>query len=260
MTENNNFWLPAVVLFSAVLLAGTIFAVGGNINSNISGLATVLSSGNTMVKTAEPTVLQPSVNSGDSANNAAAIQTKDLIDGAAGVQGNENAPVILVEFSDYQCPFCRSWFNDSKGQLNDYIQQGKVLFVYHDFPLNSIHPMAETYAEAARCAGEQGKYFEFHDKVYSEQNKYGNGTVSSLTKDDVKQWAVDLGLDSTQFNSCLDSSKYSSQINAGLSLGTQLGVQGTPSFLIGKPDEQPQLIRGAQPYSTFKSLIDSLLS
>ncbi len=267
MNENN---LLLAVIFSAVLLSATIFVVGGNLSESVSGISIIAS--DTEKTNNKDSGNSDTVNLGDSdsgntkqantntGNSGSTIKLSDLLDTAAGIEGNENAKVIVIEYSDYQCPFCRSWFNSSKPLIDDYVKQGKVLFAYKDFPLNNIHPMAKPYAEAARCAGDQGKYFEFHDKIYSEQNALGTGTVSSITKDDVKQWAVNLGLNSTEFNSCFDSGKYSDAVESNLLEGGKFGVQGTPSFLIGLADGEGQLIRGAQPAATFKSVIDALLS
>lgn len=193
-------------------------------------------------------------------------EIKGLLDGEAASLGDPTAKIVVIEYSDYQCPFCRRWFNDVKSQLDkEYIETGKVQFIYKDFPL-SFHPMAIPYAQAARCAGEQDssgnydKYWEYHDKIFEEQQKFGSGTISNLTVDDIKQWAEELGLDTTQFNSCLDSGKYANDVQANFSEGQGVGVSGTPSFIIGKRDGTGQLIVGAQPYSVFKSTIDALLN
>ena len=99
-----------------------------------------------------------------------------------------------------------------------------------------------------------------HDKIFEEQNKFGQGTISNLAQEDIKNWASDLGLDSGTFNSCLDSGKYAQDIQANFVEGQQVGVSGTPSFVIGKRDGTGQLIVGAQPYSVFKSAIEANLN
>lgn len=252
--------LPITIIIAALVLSGTIFFVGNSINQNVSGLAAAVKgtafagtdlgtqTGNSGNPSPQPQAPSPT----------ATVETKSLIKNAAQTLGSKDAKIVVVEFSDYQCPFCRSWFNSAKTQLdNDYIKNGKVLFVYKDFPL-SFHPMAPVYAEAARCSGEQGKYWEMHDKIFAEQDKKGQGTVFDLTKDDVNNWAKQLGLKETEFNSCLDSGKFSQEIQANFDEGAQLGVSGTPSFFIGKIDGTAQKIVGAQPYSVFKQAIDSL--
>lgn len=173
--------------------------------------------------------------------------------------GDKNAPVVMIEFSDFQCPFCRRFFDQTLSQVKtDYIDTGKVLFVYRDFPLDSLHPQATPAAEAAQCANEQGKFWEYHDNIFEEQNKQGSGTVQ-FSNDDLKEWAADLSLDTTQFNSCLDSGKYSSEVSSDFQDGVNVGVSGTPTIFIGSPESGYQKIVGAQPYSVIKSVIDEEL-
>jgi len=257
MSKENNFLFYGIILFSVLVLSVTVFLVGSNLSNSFSGMAITPSQNSGNTKSLKPSVPELQQNSG---SENSVILMSDLIDNAAGIEGNPDAQVIVIEYSDFQCPFCRTWFNESKSQLNEYIEDGKVLFVYKDFPLSNIHPMAVSFAEAARCSGEQDKYFEFHDLIYSEQDKFGSNTVTQISSSDLKDWAVELNLDSDEFNSCLDSGKFSDEIQANLVEGSSFGVQGTPSFLIGKANGEPQLIRGAQPFSTFKSVIDSLLN
>lgn len=174
-------------------------------------------------------------------------------------KGNKNADVYVIEFSDFQCPFCRRFYTQTLNQLDEeYIKTGKIYFVYRDFPLDSIHPMANPAAQAAECANEQGKFWEYHDKIFDEQNKLGSGTVQFST-DDLKQWAVDIGLDAEKFNQCLDSGKYAQEVKKDFQDGVNAGVTGTPTFFIGNPKDGYIPIVGAQPYSVIKQVIDSQL-
>ncbi|MDO8624850.1 MAG: DsbA family protein, partial [Candidatus Diapherotrites archaeon] len=125
------------------------------------------------------------------------------------------------------------------------------------FPL-SFHPLAEPFAHAARCAGEQNKFWEMHDRIFIEQAKFGTGTVSNVTLDTIKGWSTEMGFNSTQFNSCVDSKKYASQIQANTRDGTNFGVSGTPSFVIGTRNGTGQLMVGAQPYATMQAAIAAL--
>ncbi|RME18035.1 MAG: DsbA family protein [Bdellovibrio sp.] len=173
--------------------------------------------------------------------------------------GSSDAPLVIVEFSDFQCPYCRRFYAESFSQIkSNYIDTGKVQFIYRDFPL-SFHPMSQKSAEAAECANDQGKFLEFHDKIFDEQNKLGQGTVQ-YSVDDIKAWAKDIGLNTEQFNSCLDSGKYAQEVQKDFADGSALGVQGTPSFYIAKRGQGGQLLVGAQPYSVFKQVIDGLLA
>ncbi|MBI2173124.1 MAG: thioredoxin domain-containing protein [Candidatus Aenigmarchaeota archaeon] len=174
--------------------------------------------------------------------------------------GDRNAKVMVIEFSDFQCPFCRRFYIQTLPQLEkDYIDTGKILFVYRDFPLDSIHPGARPAAAAAECADEQGKWKEYHDKIFDEQNKQGEGTVQ-LGVDDLKKWASDIGLDTQQFNQCLDSNKYDAEVSKDFQDGVQAGVSGTPTFYIGSPQNGYIELVGAQPYSIIKQVIDQELS
>jgi protein-disulfide isomerase len=178
---------------------------------------------------------------------------KDVSIDDDAVLGKSNAPVTIIEFSDFQCPFCRTWWKANFEQLKkDYIDTGKVKFVYRDYPL-AFHPMAEPSAQAAECAKEQNKYWEFHDKLFVEQDKLGQGTVT-YTVNDLKKWASQIGLDSSKFNQCLDSGKFKSEIAKDVADATAAGVTGTPSFFING-----RSIVGAQPYATFKAMIDAEL-
>ncbi len=160
------------------------------------------------------------------------------------VRGNFDAPVTLVEFSDFECPFCERVFPTLNKILSDY--QGKVRLVYKYFPLN-FHPNAQKAAEAAECASEQGKFWEYHDKLFANQ-------PSGFGIDKFKQWAKDLGLNAAQFNSCLDSGKYAQKVQQDFQEGQQKGVNGTPATFVNG-----QLVSGAQPYNVFKQAIDNLL-
>ncbi|UCD03461.1 MAG: DsbA family protein [Candidatus Aenigmatarchaeota archaeon] len=161
------------------------------------------------------------------------------------VLGEANAPITMIEFSDYECPFCTRFWEQTLPQIKtNYIDTGKVKFVYRDFPL-SFHPNAQKAAEAAECAGEQGMYWEMHDKLFET----GQLDVSSL-----KQHAVNLNLDSSQFDSCLDSGKYASEVQKDMQEGASAGVSGTPTFFINGIK-----VVGAQPYAAFQQVIDAQL-
>ncbi len=164
--------------------------------------------------------------------------------------GKDNAPVTVIEFSDFQCPFCSRFRDQTFDQIKtNYIDTGKIKFVYRDFPLSSIHPMAENGAEAAECANEQGKFWEMHDVLFAKQDEWTTTGVSAL-----KGYAKDLGLDTDKFNSCLDSNKYKDEIAKDFQDGVTAGVQGTPSFFINGKQ-----LSGAQPFTAFQTAIDAEL-
>jgi protein-disulfide isomerase len=163
-------------------------------------------------------------------------------------QGKEDAPVTLIEFSDFQCPFCGRFYSETESQILDqYVKTGKLRFVYKDFPLDSIHPQATPAALAARCAGEQGKFWEYHDLIFKNQQ--------SLSDSLYKQLASQLKLDQDKFNSCYSGKKYLKEIRADFQEGSAAGVTGTPGFLLNG-----QLIVGAQPFSVFQQAIEAALA
>ncbi len=170
------------------------------------------------------------------------------------VWGDENAPVTIIEFSDYQCPFCRVFWEESLPTIEkDYIDTGKVKFVYRDFPLSS-HAMALPYAEAAECSGDQGKYWDMHDKIFEEQAELGRGTITQITLEDLADWSAELDLDLEAFDECMASGKHRDEVLKDLDDGSMAGVQGTPSFFING-----KIIRGALPLEAFIEAIESEL-
>jgi len=159
--------------------------------------------------------------------------------------GPEDAPITIVEFSDYQCPYCRRW-NEEVYQplLNAY--PGQIRLVYRHFPLTSIHPDALPAAEASMCANEQNSFWQFHDKLFSSDS-LGSSTYT--------QYAQDIGLDMTAFKSCIDEHKYQDVVQADLDFAVGLGVRSTPTFFING-----LAIVGAQPLDIFKQVIDQELA
>ena len=161
------------------------------------------------------------------------------------VRGDFNAPITLVEFSDFECPFCARHYSTMNKILSEY--SGKVKWVFKHFPLR-FHPNAQKAAEASECAAEQGKFWEYHDKLFEN---FSQGY--SLEK--FKQWAKDLGLNSGKFNDCLDSGKFAQKVQADYQEGIQKGVKGTPATFVNG-----RLVSGALPYEVFKQIIESLLN
>jgi len=178
-------------------------------------------------------------------------QAAPIVDVSAdddAMKGDENAPVTIIEFSDFQCPFCARFYTDTLPELDEkYIKTGKVKLVYRDFPLENIHPNARPAAEAAECAHEQGKYYQFHDKLFENQQ--------DLSVENYKKWAAELKLKTTQFNNCVDSKKYADEVTKDLADGSEAGVTGTPAFFVNG-----RFISGAQPFSVFEGLIEEALN
>jgi protein-disulfide isomerase len=177
-------------------------------------------------------------------------------------KGAQGARVVIVELSDYQCPFCGRYAHETWPQIEkDYIRTGKVTYVFSALPLESIHPQALKAAEAAYCAGEQEKYWEMHDQLFNNQQALGVRELSLH--------AQAIGLNVPTFQQCLFSEKYAPKIRAGIAEASNVGIQGTPTFLFGltTPNSSQlkvlKLVSGAQPYTAFKTVktaIDSLLN
>ena len=161
------------------------------------------------------------------------------------VLGNNSAPVTIVEFSDFQCPFCLRASPTLK-QLRDTYGD-KVRVVWKDYPLTQIHPQAFKAAEAGHCAGDQGKFWEYHDKLFANQQ--------ALQLDSLKTYAKDLSIDSAKFDACLDSGKYAERVRDGVSVGAQLGVNSTPTLFVNG-----RRLEGAQPYEVLASIVDEELA
>jgi len=171
--------------------------------------------------------------------------------------GRRDAPVTVVEFSDYQCPFCRQFVTATLPALKSaYVDPGKVRWVFRDFPIDHIHPHARKASEAARCAGDQGKYWQMHDVLFQNQQ--------ALAPEKLPDYAGWLGLDTAAFDACLASGKHAAEVEKNHGDGAAAGVRGTPSFVIGRtrPDGNVDglLVTGARPLADFRQEIERLLS
>lgn len=166
--------------------------------------------------------------------------------GDAYVKGDKNAPLTIVEFSEFQCPFCGKFVKEIMSKIEEeYIGKGKVKVAFKHFPLG-FHQYAKRASIASECAGEQGKFWEYHNLLFDNQEK--------LTDSDLKEYAQKLNLEMGKFSSCLETEKYAEKIERNLKQGQELGITGTPGFFVGD-----MMVVGAQPYETFKLFIDSKL-
>ncbi len=223
--RKDQVWKYSTFILAAVLIIGAfVFFSGGN---------STVTTGNTV----------------DTGGNTAPSQVRAEVDDDA-VLGNPDAPVTIIEFSDYQCPFCGSFWSQTLPLIKQqYIDTGKVKLVFRDFPLTSIHPLAQPASEAAECVrdaagGSDEAYFEYHDKIFGNQ--------ASLSVTSLKSWAKDLGYN---IDNCLDSGKFRSEVQADLRDATASGGRGTPYFVInGNP------LSGAQPFDAFQQIIESELA
>ena len=189
-----------------------------------------------------------------------AFEPLELSIADAPFKGEADAPVTLVEFSDYQCPFCRRHFQAVMPRIvKDYVETGKVKYVMREFPIRSLHPDAPKASEAALCAGEQGGYWGMHDLIFESPRQ--------VRTEDLEARAEKLALDVAAFSDCLATGKYEERVRADIADGSKAGVRGTPSFFLGMTDpndtskiKATKFIRGAQGYDNFKQAIDELLN
>ncbi|OGI82037.1 hypothetical protein A3I95_01195 [Candidatus Nomurabacteria bacterium RIFCSPLOWO2_02_FULL_44_12] len=171
------------------------------------------------------------------------------------MMGNANAKVVLIEYADFQCPFCGRFFTDTEGVLREkYINTGKIKFVYRDFAF--LGPESIGAAEAARCAGEQGKFWEYHDYLYTHQNGENRGAFADAN---LKSFAQILDLNTSAFSQCLDSGKYTKAVNDSTAAGKAARVNGTPKGFILKNGEIVSTIDGARPTAEVTAKLDAAL-
>ena len=225
-----SFGIPQAIFFGLVIIAISIYISFGAQNRNVATPGTSQQLG------------------GETTGKNTEVSVDD-----DPVLGQEKAPVTIIEFSDFQCPYCRKFWRETLPEIKkNYIDSGKAKLVYRDFPL-PMHPSAEISAEAGECAGDQGKFWEWHDKIFSEQDKEGQSTVQYGIAD-VKKWGAEIGLDAAQFTACLDSEKYKDEVAKDLADGQAADVTGTPTFFVNG-----KTVRGSLPLSSFQKIIDAAL-
>jgi protein-disulfide isomerase len=173
-----------------------------------------------------------------------AVQRADVSINGAPFKGSEKATITIVKFEDFQCPYCKTVQPTYQELLKRY--DGKVRLVHKDLPLDAIHPQARQAAEAARCAAEQGKFWEYHDKLYANSPK--------ADVEELKSYAKEVGLNAASFDQCYGSGKFRAAVQKDLNDGAQLGLTGTPTFFINGRE-----ISGAQPVEAFAAIIDEEL-
>jgi protein-disulfide isomerase len=194
----------------------------------------------------------------------------DYITVESPVLGSANATINVIEFSDYECPYCQAaegnnpqvianlkqsdptWQAPVPNLIESYVNTGKVKLIFRQYPVHQISgKLIINPALAAKCAQEQGKFWEYHNNLFEKYN--------SLSDISLKRYAIDMNLNTSQFNDCLESKKYQSAVQKDLSDGQALGVSGTPTFFIGSNETGYQKVEGARSFLFFKSVIDSML-
>lgn len=243
-----NISIPISILIAAVMISGAIL---------------YSKQAPTSEGTSAAIVEQPNLVAGQQLGREPQRDLNQVSTDDDSVLGDKNAPLTIVEFSDYECPFCKRSFDQVTPELKkNYIDTGKVKLVYRDFPL-SFHANAHKEAEAAECARSQSDdaaYFKFHDQIFTRTASNGAGLALSQ----LPIIARDLSLNVSQFQQCLDSGKFIDEVDKDIADGIAAGVSGTPSWFIGQSSKNgvihSRLIVGAQPFSAFKTIIDEELN
>ena len=227
--SENIYLIPAAIIVAGLIIAGAVmYAISPNKGAE---------SGNT-------------AKSGLSDTDGSFV-SQNLADDDP-VLGNADAPVTLVEFGDFQCPFCKKFHDEARKEILDtYVETGKVKIVYRDFPLENIHPAARPAAEAAECADEQGKFWPYHYTLYTRQAELAKGTMDYIAL------AGELGLNKVVFEKCVKERKYKDEVTKDYEDGVQAGVDGTPAIFINGRKATPA---GAQPFSVFQAQIEAALT
>ena len=238
---NNNFGL--LFLGAALLLLGFVFGSLWTEN-RMMAKGGVPSAGNqAAAQPAAPQEAQP----------LSDADWKEVQENGVFTVGDKNAKVTMVEFTDYQCPFCSRHYTETHGKLmTDYVDAGKLKIIYHDQAL-PFHPNASIAAQAVRCAADQNKAEAMHDALFANQDAWANLTGDAVAEK-FSELANQAGLNGSTLASCASSGKYQQAVKDDGDLGTKVGANGTPTFFVeGKP------VVGAQPYSVFQSELDALL-
>lgn len=245
MTDKNSFLTtPVAILLGCLVIATAILMQGGIIKIGKP----------TSAIPAQPQAAQPGV---ATAPQPQAVQvTVDKLKDTDHVRGNKNARILLIEYSDLECPFCKRFHPTAQQAVNEY--KGQVAWVYRHFPLDQIHSKADKEAEATECANELGGndgFWKMTGKIF-EVTPSNNG----LNLDDLPKLASQIGLDQGKFKSCLDSGKYAARVEEDYQSGIKAGVNGTPgNILLDTKTGKTVPIPGAVPFENIKSSIDSLL-
>lgn len=244
-SAGTSFWLPFAIVLAGAMVSGAVLFKDQIIGRPSNDLSKAAEDVSILGATGTPTPTQ-----------AVAVDLAANLTGAP-MLGEVSASVTLVEFSDFQCPACEQFFTMTQPQIKkDYVETGKVKYYFKNFPLTNIHPNATPAAEAALCANEQGKFWEYHDQLFAKQDDWA-GVADPTAK--FESYAKVVGLKTNSFNDCLTSGegRNKSKVEEDLQLGVQIGVSGTPTvyvngILAGRPGYIPS-------FSDIKTLIEAAL-
>lgn len=232
--QSTSFAIPAAIVLGFALIAAAIFFSGNAISEPKQNIA---ATDKTAPTNTTPTVVRP-------------------VDETDYVRGNPNAPIMVIEYSDYDCPFCKSFHDTMNRVMEEHGVTGKVGWVYRQFPLAQLHPNAPRISEAAYCVGDLGDdiaYWKFSDSIFKERETNEPTNMSRLP-----EFAEAAGVNRAEFTSCLESGKFTSAVEDSIAEGVAAGAGGTPYSIVVVGDQQA-VINGAQPYAVVKQIIDNLV-
>lgn len=230
--------LTAAILIAAIIIGASLMGSAMYIGDKVDAVRLKLSDIGSLAARPGPAV-------DEEEEGPAKVEMGQLVNDSDPQRGPKDAKVTIVEFSDYECPFCERFYQQTLPQLlKDY--GDKVRFAFKDFPL-PMHPQAQKAHEAAHCAGAQGKYWEMHDMLFDNRSNLG---VEAL-----KRYGRNLGLNTEKFNQCLESGQFEKKVKDDMRVARSVGVNGTPTFFING-----QRLVGAQPIEAFKDKIDAILA
>ncbi len=226
---NKEYFLPVSILVAAVLVAGAVIYSAG--------------------------FSSPAVDNPGAGDEPEVVDSKVLdLTGDDVVLGDLNAPVTVIEYSDFQCPYCGRFYSDAEAQVREnYIKAGKVKFVYRHFAF--LGPESKLAAQAVECAKDQGKFWNFHDALFDAEIKDGQEHNGNLNRSFFLSIAKDLGLNTADYGKCFDDGKYSGKVGRDYAAAQTIRVQATPTLFVNG-----QKIEGALPYAQFKQVIDAALA
>jgi len=234
METNNNkdYILPASIIVAAVLIAGSIIYLVGSSKTNSGGVA-----------------------NNNGGQNPSAVNTDVQKLGSRDViLGDAKAPVTIIEYGDYQCPYCVRFFQTTEQSIRDnYVKNGKVKIVFRGFQF--LGAESELAGQAAECAKDQNNFWTYHDAIYNAEAKDGSENNGNMNRDFFIGLAKNAGLDVNKFTSCYDGGKYASTVKQGTQDAAALGVNSTPTLFVNG-----QIVKGALPFDQFKTIIDAALT
>lgn len=247
--------LIAAIIFASVLMSGSLIFLGLQFKTNGSTtLASTDDFQNKINQGIDTYVKQKQAQQNQPAEEK--VGTIKPVSNDDHIGGNKDAEISLIEYSDFECPFCRLFHPTTKKIIETY--GGKVNLVYRHYPL-SFHKNAAKEAEASECANELGgsdKFWAYADKIFERTTSNGTG----FPLENLVPLAKEIGLNETKFKTCLDSGKYAKRIEKDIAEGSAAGVTGTPgNFLINHKTNETKIVSGAQPFEVFKGKIDSML-